>query len=347
MRVLIAGNMGYVGPAVVKHLRADHPDWELHGLDSALFGHCLLDQSPLPERLLDQQHFGDVRDITTEFLRGFDAVVQLAAVSNDPMGREFEQATASINRGSSTALASAAVDAGVRNFVFASSCSVYGVAQGLPRTEQDPVAPETAYAVSKVQAEEDLGSLETNMTITALRFATACGASPRLRLDLVLNDFVAAALRDERIVVLSDGTPWRPLIDVSDMGRSIDWAVTRPSDNGGQMLVVNAGANAHNYQVRQIAEAVADALPGTSVSINAEAPVDSRSYQVDFSLFEALAPDFVPRVSLNQSIVQLIDVLRSSEVPRKWSMPERLIRLKVLQGHLAENRIDRDLRWVA
>jgi UDP-glucose 4-epimerase len=338
--------MGYVGPAVVRHLRTVYPDCELHGLDSALFGHCLLDHSAMPERLLDQQHFGDVRDVAADFLRGFDAVVQLAAVSNDPMGHQFEQATASINRDATASLARLAAAAGVRNFVFASSCSVYGVAQGAPRTEQDPVGPETAYAVSKVAAEQDLQSLDTDMTITALRFATACGASPRLRLDLVLNDFVAAALRDKQIVVLSDGTPWRPLIDVADMARAIDWAMTRTDENGGRMLVVNTGANAHNYQVRQLAEAVADALPGTRISINHDAPVDSRSYQVDFDRFEALAPDHVPRISLDQSIAQLIEMLSGSEVPRGWSVPERLIRLKVLQGHIAAGRIDYDLRWI-
>lgn len=346
MRALIAGNMGYVGPAVVRVLREHHPDWELHGLDSALFAHCLLDQSLLPERLIDHQHFGDVRDIQSDFLRGFDAVVQLAAVSNDPMGREFEQATHSINRGSSTTLAKAAAEAGVRNFVFASSCSVYGVAQGPPRTEQDQVAPETAYAVSKVAAEEDLATLDTDMTITALRFATACGASPRLRLDLVLNDFVAAALRNGRVVVLSDGTPWRPLIDVADMGRAIDWAMTRDPGNGGRMLVINTGANHQNYQVRDIAQAVADALPGTEVSINSDAPVDSRSYKVDFSLFEKLAPGHVPRVLLQDSIRQLIEAVRSARLD-DGEAPDKLIRLKVLQGHLEASRIDQDLRWVA
>lgn len=347
MKILVAGNMGYVGPAVVRHLRSEHPEWELHGYDSGLFAHCLLDQSPLPERLVDHQHFGDIRDVPPGFLNGFDAVVQLAAVSNDPMGNEFAQATGAINRDSSVDLARAAAGAGVRNFVFASSCSVYGIAQGAPRTEQDPVAPETAYAVSKVAAEQDLASLDTEMTITALRFATACGASPRLRLDLVLNDFVAAALRDQVIVVLSDGTPWRPLIDVADMGRAIDWAITRTADQGGRMLVVNTGANSHNYQVRDLAEAVAAGTPGTEVRINADAPVDSRSYQVDFSLFEQLAPDHVPRVNLQSSISQLIEALQSSEVQRQWSGPERLIRLKVLQAHLSAGRIDQDLRWVA
>jgi UDP-glucose 4-epimerase len=345
LRILVAGNMGYVGPALVAHLREAQPGWELHGLDTALFGHCLLDGTTLPERLLDQQHFRDVREVGPDFLKRFDAVVQLAAVSNDPMGKEFEGATHAINHRATTSLAQAAAEAGVRSFVLASSCSVYGIAKGPPRTETDPVAPETAYALSKVAAERDLAQVAGGMTITALRFATACGPSPRLRLDLVLNDFVAAALWDRRITVLSDGTPWRPLIDVADMARAIEWAIGRQASEGGRMLVVNAGANSANYRVRQLAEAVADALPGTKVAINADAPVDSRSYQVDFSRFEALAPEHRPRVTLAQSIAGLIEALRASEAPRGWAAPERLIRLKVLQSHVAAGRIDHDLRW--
>jgi UDP-glucose 4-epimerase len=262
------------------------------------------------------------------------------------MGKLFEAATHDINHRSTSSLARAAAAAGVRNFVLASSCSVYGIAKGPARTEQDPVAPETAYAVSKVAAEQELAALNSAMTVTALRFATACGASPRLRLDLVLNDFVAAALRDRRIVVLSDGTPWRPLIDVADMARAIEWAVARSPEQGGRMLVVNAGANRANYQVRDLAEAVARALPGTEVSINADAPVDSRSYQVDFSLFESLAPDHSPQVTLEQSIAGLADALQRSEAARGWPSPERLIRLQVLQAHMAAGRAGSDLRWI-
>jgi UDP-glucose 4-epimerase len=343
MRILIAGNMGYVGPVVAGHLRRAFPRGEIHGLDSGFFAHCLSDESALPERIVDVQHFGDVRRVKPSFLQGYDAVVQLAAVSNDPMGKQFEEATMSINRDAAVGVAEAAARAGVRAFVFASSCSVYGIAQGGPRTENDPVAPETAYARSKVDTENALRELDTDMTVTCLRFATACGFSPRLRLDLVLNDFVAAALTTGKVTVLSDGSPWRPLIDVADMARAIEWAITRTADEGGRFLVVNAGKSANNYQVRDIAQAVAAAIPGTEVSINSAAPVDSRSYRVDFSQFEQLAADYTPQVSLAQSIDNIIAGLKGADLERD---ADKLIRLKVLQGHISSGRLTQNLEWV-
>ena len=228
MRILITGNMGYVGPAVVSHLREHHPGAELVGFDAGLFASAVTTLGPAPETRLDAQHFGDVRDITAHDLAGCDAVVHLAAVSNDPIGNRFEAVTDAINRGASLRLAACARDAGVKNFVFASSCSVYGLADAGARRESDAVGPLTAYARSKVATEEGLRQMDVaGMTVTCLRFATACGISERLRLDLVLNDFVACALTSRQITVLSDGTPWRPLIDVADMARAIEWAVLR------------------------------------------------------------------------------------------------------------------------
>ncbi len=347
MKVLIVGNMGYVGPPLVRQLRREHPADELHGFDTGLFAHCLSGAERLPELDLNMQTVGDVRSLDPAVLRGVDAVVQLAAVSNDPMGKEFEAPTYEINRDATARLARAAADAGVRSFVFASSCSIYGVADGPARRESDPTAPLTAYARSKVASEEMLASLDTDMTITALRFATACGFSPRLRLDLVLNDFVAAALAEGRITVLSDGSPWRPLIDVSDMARAIDWAIHRDAGNGGRMLVVNAGATSGNYQVRDLATAVASALPGTEVSINTDAPVDSRSYRVDFGLFQGLAPDHLPLKSLEASIAGLIEGLRDMGFGDAGFRSGNLIRLRTLERHIAAGRLTGDLHWLA
>ena len=222
MRLLITGNMGYVGPAVVQELRRRYPDAILDGFDAGYFAHCLTTSDGLPERLLDRQLFGDVRDPRGLDLAGYDAVILLAAVSNDPMGERFGQVTRAINQDAAVAIGKAAADAGVRNLVFASSCSVYGVAHGGPRTEQDPVNPVTIYAASKIDAETALTSIGGDTVVTCLRFATACGMSARLRLDLVLNDFVACALTTGKITVLSDGSPWRPLIDIADMARAID-----------------------------------------------------------------------------------------------------------------------------
>lgn len=347
MKVLILGNMGYVGPAVVRHLRARHPQADIHGLDNSYFAHCLTGVKSLPEQLLDEQFFGDVRSIEPGLFEGYTAVVQLAAVSNDPMGEEFAQVTADINRTATLAAAKAASAAGVRHFVLASSCSVYGIADSTPRREGDPVAPVTAYAKSKVGAEEDLARLRTDMTITCLRFATACGMSDRLRLDLVLNDFVACALSRGEITVLSDGSPWRPLIDVADMARAIDWAIQRPSAQGGRYLVVNAGSNDRNYQVRDLAHAVANAVPGTTVNINSKAPVDSRSYRVDFSLFESLAPHHAPRVTLSESIEGLVAGLREMDFKDGEFRQSKYMRLHVLRSHIREHRLSESLDWLA
>jgi UDP-glucose 4-epimerase len=345
MKILITGNLGYVGPAVIKRLRQDHPDAWLHGYDDAFFAHCLTNARVLPERHLDRQSYGDVRLIDPAFLKGFDAVVHLAAVSNDPMGASFADVTRAINQDASVAIAKAASAAGVGHFVFASSCSVYGIAEGGPRREEDPLNPITAYASSKIGTEQALAELEGDMTVTCLRFATACGMSARLRLDLVLNDFVACALSTGAITVLSDGTPWRPLIDTQDMARAIAWAVQRPASHGGRYLVVNAGTSTGNYQVRDLAHAVARAVPGTEISINTAAPADSRSYQVDFSRYAELAPDHQPKVSLDQSIAELIEGLSGMGFADPDFRNSPMIRLRVLQDHIAAGRLSDTLTW--
>ena len=346
MKILVLGNLGYVGPAVVRELALRHPGAVIHGFDNAYFGHCLTGAVASPERYLDRQFYGDVRTIPASMLEGYTAVVELAAVSNDPMGNRFAAVTEAINQKATVSIAQRAAQAGVRNFVFASSCSVYGVAHGAPRCETDPVAPMTAYAKSKIGAEEELANIEGDMVITCLRFATACGMSDRLRLDLVLNDFVACALSEGRITVLSDGSPWRPLIDVADMARAIDWAVQRPASNGGRFLRVNTGADERNHQVRDLAAAVAEAVPGTSVSINTDAPVDSRSYKVDFSLFAKLAPDHQPLMTLSDSIGQLIEGLQRMKFNDADFRASPLMRLHVLQGHIAQGRLSEDLTWL-
>ena len=219
--------MGYVGAEVVKYLRARRPDATLHGFDNAYFAHCLTGPPVLPERHLDEQIYGDVRAVSLD-LKGYDAVVQLAAISNDPMGDRFQAVTLDINQRTTVSIARAAVAAGVKNFVFASSCSVYGIAAGAPRKETDPLNPITAYAKSKIGAELELAALD-EMVVTCLRFATACGMSDRLRLDLVLNDCVACALSRGQISALSDSTPWRPLIDETDLARGFERETSRIS----------------------------------------------------------------------------------------------------------------------
>jgi nucleoside-diphosphate-sugar epimerase len=349
MRILVTGNMGYVGPVLVRRLRRRFPLSQLIGFDAGYFAHCLVDMSSRPETLLDAQYFGDIREFPEELLAGVDAVVHLAALSNDPVGQAFEYTAEEINFRATSRLAALAANAGIKSFVFASSCAVYGAAGSEARTELDEVAPLTAYARSKIAVERALASQrQGTMTTTCLRFATACGMSPRLRLDLVLNEFVASAVATGEIAVRSDGTPWRPLIDVSDMARAIEWAIVRPSNIGGRFLVINTGSNASNYSIREVAEAVATAVPGSRVKINRQATADKRSYKVDFSLFASLAPNHLPVVDRDMSIGRLkaglekVDLARSSDFS---STP--LVRLGVLKRHIEAGRLSPSLRWPA
>lgn len=339
--------MGYVGSVLIPHLRRAFPEALLAGFDNGYFAHCLTNAHELPERHADVQLWGDLRDIDADVLRGVDAVVQLSAVSNDPMGHRFEAVTEAINFEATRRLAELARAAGVSRFVFASSCSMYGFAAGGPRKETDELNPLTAYARSKVASERALSPFAgSGMTVTSLRFSTACGMSPRLRLDLVLNDFVACALAAGEITVLSDGTPWRPLIDVEDMARAIEWALLRdPARTEGPFLAVNVGADEWNYQVKDLAEAVAAAIPGTRVSINTAAPPDKRSYRVDFSLYRRVAPQHQPRTGLQQSIARLKDGLSAMKFDDRNFRASQFMRLKVLESHIGEGRLGEDLRW--
>lgn len=338
--------MGYVGPGVIKHLKATIPGVSIAGFDSGLFAHCLSASYRLPESNADAQYFGDVRNFPAEILAGVDAVIHLAAVSNDPMGSRFEKVTMAINHQASVGVAKLAAKMGVKNFVFASSCSMYGYAEGGPRKEDDPINPLTAYARSKAAVERDLLALDhKKMVTTSMRFSTACGMSDRIRLDLVLNDFVACAIASKEISVLSDGTPWRPLIDVKDMARAMAWGVTRKATNGGHYLAVNVGSDDWNYQVQDLASAVARFVPGTKVSINKNAPPDKRSYKVDFSKYRKLAPLHQPQVSVEQSIKEIKAGLESMAFKDANFRSSQFMRLKVLEKHISDERISEELRW--
>lgn len=347
MRILITGNMGYLGPVVAAGLRRAHPAAELRGLDLGYFATCLTSPGTLPETNVDVQHFGDVRAPAPAALQDVTAVVHLAALSNDPMGHAFEALTYDINHRAAVRLAERAKRAGARAFVFASSCSVYGAAGDRPRDESSPLAPLTAYAKSKVLAERDLAALaDRDFTVTCLRFATAAGMSPRLRLDLVLNDFVASALTAGRILILSDGTPWRPLIDVEDMARAVRWAVGRPTEAGGDYLVVNTGSDAWNYQVADLARAVAAAIPGTQISLNERAAPDARSYRVDFSRFRGLAPAHQPAASLAETIGRLRAGLEGLGFADAGWRSSSLIRLKKLHQLRETGLLSDRLEWL-
>ena len=346
MKILITGNMGYVGPMVLRRLRESYPAAELVGYDMGYFAHCLTGVERFPESLIDIQYFGDIRSVSEEVLRGVGAVVHLCAISNDPMGAAFEEVTLDINHRASVDLAQKAKRAGVKKFVFASSCSVYGFAEGGPRREEDAVNPLTAYAKSKVNTERDLALLASEtFTATCLRFATACGMSDRLRLDLVLNDFVAGALTQRKIVVMSDGTPWRPLINVKDMARAIEWGITRGADQGGNGLVVNVGSNEWNCQVKDLANAVAQAIPGVEVSINKNAPPDKRSYRVSYDLFKQLAPKFQPLSDLKSTILELKEGLEQAHFSDQAYRESQYMRLNVINKFRETGVLTDNLEW--
>ena len=346
MRILITGNMGYVGPLVVRRLRESYPEATLMGYDVGYFAHCLTGSSRFPESRADVQYFGDIRQVSEEILRGTDAIVHLCAISNDPMGAIFEDVTLDINYRASINLAVKAKRAGVKAFVFASSCSVYGFAEGGPRREEDELNPLTAYAKSKVSTEQDLASLASDsFTVTCLRFATACGMSDRLRLDLVLNDFVAGALVSKCINILSDGTPWRPLIHVRDMARAIDWAVRRDRRDGGTFLTINVGSEAWNYQVKDLAMAVTQLVPDVEVSINRDAQPDKRSYRVNFDKFSKLAQGFLPAVDLQGAVTDLRDGLMSMKFHDPEFRKGELIRLVTLKRLRERGQLTDQLAW--
>ena len=338
--------MGYIGPCVVQRLRASYPDATLIGLDRGYFASCLTNTDILPECNVDVQYFADMRQFPKDLLPGVDAVVHLAAISNDPMGNTFEEVTHDINYRSSIDLANKAKEAGVKRFVFASSCSMYGFADDTPRAETSPLNPLTAYAKSKVFTEKDLGKIaDKKFIVTSLRFATACGMSERLRLDLVLNDFVACAVVSKKNTIPSQRTPRRPLINVKDMARAIDWAIQRELTDGGEFLAVNTGSNEWNYQVKDLAEAVARVIPNVDISINKNAQPDKRSYRVSFDLFKKLAHDYQPEVDLITTIKELKSGLEAMKFKDQDFRNSKYMRLKVLTHLRNKGLLTEKLEW--
>ncbi len=347
MRILITGNMGYVGSYLVHHLRSVFSDLTIIGYDMGYFAHCLTRADCLPEHQIDLQYFGDIRNISAEILfnHKIDAIIHLAAISNDPMGSTYETVTLDVNYKSSVRLARLARKNGVRNLIFASSCSMYGAADDSPKTEASPLNPLTAYARSKVNSEKELAEIAGNgFNVTSLRFATACGMSDRLRLDLVLNDFVASAVASKKIVILSDGTPWRPLINVKDMALAIEWALTRKTELGA-FIAVNTGSNKWNYQVRQLAESVAEIMHDVDVAINEKAQPDKRSYLVDFSFFKKIAPLHQPRHDLITTIKELQEGLEKMDFNDTNFRDSFFMRLKVLNSLRERKFLSPDLSW--
>ncbi|MDY7578795.1 SDR family oxidoreductase [Herbaspirillum sp. RTI4] len=345
-RTMIVGNLGYIGPVLAQFLSKNKPDTDLIGFDNAYFSGCFINPFETTEQFLTLQIYDDVRNVKEEHLKDIDNVIYLAAISNDPMGNVYAIPTEQINELAAIQFAALAKKNGAKRFVYASSCSVYGAGGEIAKSEDSALNPLTAYAKSKINAEQQLQSFaDQDFFVTCLRFATACGASPRLRLDLVLNDFVASALLKNEIEILSDGTPWRPLIDVEEMSKAILWAIERDDIKAGAYLTVNVGFDEWNYTIKDLAYAVKDVLTTTSVKINPSAAPDKRSYRVDFSLYKSLASDGKPHKSIETTISELINNINESPFRMTDFRNSHLIRLNTLNHLRQKNKLDSSLQW--
>lgn len=276
-RILVTGHQGYLGTVMVPILRA--AGHEVTGLDNGFFADCVLGPTPDDPPSLNV----DLRDVTVEQLRGFDAVIHLAALSNDPLGALAPELTFDINHTASVRLARLAKEAGVKRFLYASTCSVYGAAGDGLVAEDAELHPITPYAISKVRVEGDVAEMaDAGFVPVFLRNATAFGYSPRLRADIVLNNLVGHAVLSGVVRVLSDGTPWRPLVHAIDIARAFAVCLTAPADTVS-CRAYNIGSEVNNLTVAQIADAVCTTVPGAELLITGESGADPRSYRVDFA----------------------------------------------------------------
>ncbi|GIH76219.1 NAD-dependent epimerase/dehydratase family protein [Planobispora longispora] len=338
MRVLLTGHQGYLGTVMASVLTAAGHD--VVGLDSGLFAACVLGPEPA-----DPPGFAvDLRDAGPEHVAGFDAVIHLAALSNDPLGTLAPELTYDINHHASVRLARLAREAGVRRFLYASTCSVYGASGGDELVGEDaPLRPVTPYAESKVRVEDDLAELaDDDFSPVFMRNATAFGFSPRLRADIVLNNLVGHAVLSGQVKVLSDGTPWRPLVHAGDIADAFAAALAAPRE-AVHARAFNVGSEQNNVTVAEIAETVAETVPGSELVITGEAGADPRSYRVDFARIRAALPEHQPRWTVKAGAVELADAYERHGLTRE-SFERRFTRLAWLSERRESGGISPELR---
>jgi nucleoside-diphosphate-sugar epimerase len=337
MRTLLTGHKGYIGAvAGPVMLAAGH---DVVGLDTDLFAGCEFGQvaQEIPEIRKD------LRDLTKKDLEGFDAVVHFAALSNDPLGNLDPEVTYSINHRASVRLAELAKQSGVRRFVFSSSCSTYGAAGDDFLDEKAALNPVTAYAESKVWVERDITPMaDKHFSPTYMRNATAYGASPRLRLDIVLNDFVASALTTGKVCIKSDGTPWRPIVHIRDIIAAAVAVLEAPVE-AVHNETFNVGQTAENYHISELADMVTEIVPGSRIEYAPGGGPDKRCYRVSCDKIRRLVPGFEPQWTARKGAQELYDSYRA--VGLKGEDVKRFTRITHIQDLMKSGRLDTTLRW--